>query len=191
MSAVAAPTNRNLADVQLRRDVDEFLELIVCDLPYGDIAGRLERLGYVRDRLNLAFSKDAARLSAEFREEETADRLDAPTSGEWIRHNCKMKSGAAYDCINVGKQLPRIAKCAQAMATVRLASRTYQLLRARRPHSRTPLPNLSSRRMTSSSTPGDRQPDGSGITANACATRSTQKAWSRIIASRSRSDVCS
>jgi uncharacterized protein DUF222/HNH endonuclease len=115
MSAVAAPTNRNLADVRLRRDVDEFLELIVCDLPHGDITGRLKRLGYVRDRLNLAFSKDAARLSAEFREEETADRLDAPTSGEWIRHNCKMKSGAAYDCINVGEQLPRMAKCAQAM----------------------------------------------------------------------------
>ena len=115
MSAVAAPTNRNLADVRLRRDVDEFLELTACDLPHGDITGRLKRLGYVRDRLNLAFSKEAARLSAEFREEETADRLDAPTAGEWIRHNCKMKSGAAYDCINVGEQLPRIAKCAQAM----------------------------------------------------------------------------
>ncbi|MDQ6713435.1 MAG: HNH endonuclease [Candidatus Dormibacteraeota bacterium] len=97
------------------RDVDEFLELVVCDLPSGDITGRLKRLSYVRDRLSLAFSKEAARLSAEFRGNETADRLDAPTAGEWIRHNCKMKSGAAYDSISVGEQLPRIAKCAQAM----------------------------------------------------------------------------
>jgi hypothetical protein len=114
MSLVAAPS-RDLVDVPLRRDIDEFLDLIVCDLPQGDITGKLKRLGYVRDRLNLAFSKEAARLSAEFLEPETADRLDAPTAGEWIRHNCKMKSGAAYDCINVGEQLPRIAKCAQAM----------------------------------------------------------------------------
>src|ERR1700682_3539556 len=114
MSVIAAPS-RNLVDVPLRRDVDEFLDLIVCDLPQGDILGRLKRLGYVRDRLNLAFSKEAARLSAEFREEENAARLRAPTAGEWIRHNCKMKSGASYDCINVGEQLPRIAKCAQAM----------------------------------------------------------------------------
>jgi Domain of unknown function (DUF222) len=107
--------SRDSVDAPVRRDVDEFLDVIVCDLPQGDFSGRLKRLGYVRDRLNLAFSKEAARLSAEFREEETADRLDAPTAGEWIRHNCKMKSGAAYDCINVGEQLPRIAKCAQAM----------------------------------------------------------------------------
>lgn len=114
--SVVATLSRDSVDAPLRRDVDEFLDLIVCDLPQGDISGRLKRLGYVRDRLNLAFSKEAARLSAEFREEETADRLDAPSAGEWIRHNCKMKSGAAYDCINVGEQLPRIAKCAQAMA---------------------------------------------------------------------------
>ncbi|HVS05355.1 MAG TPA: DUF222 domain-containing protein [Candidatus Dormibacteraeota bacterium] len=113
--SVVANLSRDSVDVPLRRDVDEFLDLIVCGLPQGDISGRLKRLGYVRDRLNLTFSKEAARLSAEFREEETADRLDAPTAGEWIRHNCKMKSGAAYDCINVGEQLPRIAKCAQAM----------------------------------------------------------------------------
>ncbi len=115
MSVFATPSVSSPAGETLRRDVDEFLELVVGDLPSGDITGRLKRLSYVRDRLSLAFSKDAARLSAEFREEETADQLDAPTAGEWIRHNCKMKSGAAYDSINVGEQLPRIAKCAQAM----------------------------------------------------------------------------
>jgi hypothetical protein len=115
MSVFAAPSISSPAGEPLRRDVDEFLELVVCDLPSGDITGRLKRLSYVRDRLDLAFSKDAARLSAEFREKETADQLDASTAGEWIRHNCKMKGGAAYDCINVGEQLPRIAKCAQAM----------------------------------------------------------------------------
>ncbi len=115
MTVFAAPSRTSSVSEPLCRDVDEFLDLVVCDLPSGDITGRLKRLGYVRDRLNLAFSKDAARLSAEFREEETANGLEAPTAGEWIRHNCKMKSGAAYDCINVGEQLPRIAKCVQAM----------------------------------------------------------------------------
>jgi hypothetical protein len=91
------------------------LDLVVGDLPSGDVTGRLKRLSYVGDRLSLAFSKEAARLSAEFRESETADRLDAPTAGEWIRHNCKMKSAAAYDCISVGEQLPRITNSAQAM----------------------------------------------------------------------------
>ena len=115
MSVVAASSHRNRVDAPLHGNVDEFLELIVDALPKGDITGRLKRLGYARDRLSLAFSKEAARLSAEFRDDEAADRLDAPTAGEWIRHNCKMKSGAAYDSISVGEQLPRIAKCAQAM----------------------------------------------------------------------------
>src|SRR6266571_3408780 len=115
MSLVAAPSRSSPVSERLRRDADEYLELVVGDLPSSDITGRLRRLGYVRDRLSLAFSKEAARLSAEFREDETADRLDAPTAGEWIRHNCKMKSGAAYDSISVGEQLPRVAKCAQAM----------------------------------------------------------------------------
>src|SRR6202171_2768528 len=111
----AAPSRSSPVREPVRRDVDEFLELVVCALPSGDITGRLKRLSYVRERLSLAFSKEAAQLSAEFREDETADRLDAPTAGEWIRHNCKMKSGAAYDSISVGEQLPWIAKCAQAM----------------------------------------------------------------------------
>ena len=93
------------------------MDLVVGDLPHADITGRLKRLGYARDRLNLAFSEEAARLSAEFREDETADRLDAPTAGEWIRHNCKTTSSVAYDSINVGEQLPRLPKCAAAVAT--------------------------------------------------------------------------
>jgi len=115
MTVLAAPSRSSSVGEPLCREVDEFLDLVVSDLSSGDITGRLKRLAYVRDRLSLAFSKVAARLSAEFREAETANGLDATTAGEWIRHNCKMKSGAAYDCINVGEQLPRIAKCAQAM----------------------------------------------------------------------------
>jgi hypothetical protein len=115
MSVFAAPSRTSSVGQPLRGDVDEFLDLVVGDLPSGDVTGRLKRLSYVRDRLSLAFSKEAARLSAEFRESETADRLDAPTAGEWIRHNCKMKTAAAYDCINVGEQLPRITNSAQAM----------------------------------------------------------------------------
>src|SRR5437870_4619654 len=115
MSLVAAPSRSSPVSERLRRDADEYLDRVLDDLPSSDVTGRLRRLGYLRDRLSLAFSKEAARLSAEFRDDEAADRLDAPTAGEWIRHNCKMKSGAAYDSISVGEQLPRIAKCAQAM----------------------------------------------------------------------------
>jgi len=115
MTVLGAPSRSSSVGEPLCREVDEFLDLVVSDLSSGDITGRLKRLAYVRDRLSLAFSKVAARLSAEFREAETANGLDATTAGQWIRHNCKMKSGAAYDCINVGEQLPRIAKCAQAM----------------------------------------------------------------------------
>ncbi|HEV3461477.1 MAG TPA: DUF222 domain-containing protein [Candidatus Dormibacteraeota bacterium] len=99
----------------LRRDADEVLDLIVGDLPYADITGRLKRLGYFRDRINLAFAQEAARLSAEFRDDQTADRLDAATAGEWIRHNCKTTSSVAYDNINVGEQLHRLQKCADAV----------------------------------------------------------------------------
>jgi hypothetical protein len=42
--------------------VDRFLEEIISDLPQDDVTGRLKRLSYVIDRLNLDFSKDAARL---------------------------------------------------------------------------------------------------------------------------------
>jgi len=116
MSAVA-PSRSSPVGEPLRRDADEVLDLIVGDLPYADITGRLKRLGYFRDRINLAFAEEAARLSAEFREDQTADRLDAPTAGEWIRHNCKTTRSVAYDCINVGEQLPGLPKCAEAVAT--------------------------------------------------------------------------
>jgi len=81
MTVFAAPSRTGSVWGTLRRDVDEFLDLVVCDLPSGDITGSLKRLAYVRDRVNLAFSKVAARLSDEFRGEETANRLDAPTAG--------------------------------------------------------------------------------------------------------------
>jgi hypothetical protein len=115
MSVVAAPTHSNLVDMPLRRDIDEFRELIVSDLPYDDVTGRLQRRQYVIDRLKLDFSKDAARLAAEFGTEETEERLDAPTAGEWIRHNCKTSRSIAYDSINVGEQLSRLPQCADAL----------------------------------------------------------------------------
>ena len=116
MSAVA-PSRTSPVGEPLRREADEVLDLIVGALPYANITGRLKRLGYFRDRINLAFAEEAARLSAEFREDQTADRLDAPTAGEWIRHNCKTTRSVAYDCINVGEQLPSLPKCAEAVAT--------------------------------------------------------------------------
>ena len=115
MSAVA-PYRSSPVGEPLSRDADEVLGLIIGNLPYADIIGRLKRLGYFRDRLNLAFSDEAARLAAQFANEDVGDVLDAPTAGEWIRHNCKTTRSAAYDCINVGEQLPRLPKCADAVA---------------------------------------------------------------------------
>jgi hypothetical protein len=115
MSAVAPPARSELAELPVSHVIDHVLERVVEDLPYDDVTGRLQRRQYVIDRLKLEFSKDAARLAAEFETEETEERLDAPTAGEWIRHNCKTSRSVAYDSINVGEQLSRLPKCAEAV----------------------------------------------------------------------------
>jgi Domain of unknown function (DUF222)/HNH endonuclease len=116
MSAVAAAAPSDLAPLPVSLLIDEFREAVVGDLPEDDLTGRLERRQYVIDRLKLDFSKDAARLAAQFETDNTGDLLDAPTAGEWIRHNCKTTRSAAYDAINVGEQLHRLSKCADAVA---------------------------------------------------------------------------
>jgi hypothetical protein len=116
MSVVSASAHSNPVDAPLARDIDQFLDLIVADLPYDDITGRLQRRQCVIDRLKLEFAKDAARLATEFATDGAGDQLDAPTAGEWIRHNCKTTSSVAYDCINVGEQLHRLPQCAGAVA---------------------------------------------------------------------------
>ena len=115
MSVVTASARSNPVDAPLARYIDQLLEDVVADLPYDDVTARLERRQYVIDRLKLDFSKDAARLAAQFGNDETEQRLDAPTAGEWIRHHCKTSRSVAYNSINVGEQLSRIPKCAQAM----------------------------------------------------------------------------
>jgi hypothetical protein len=114
MSDGALPAHTDIAEATVARDVDLFLDRL-AEVPYDDVTGRLKRIGYAIDRLKLAFSKDAARLAAQFETENAGDLLDAPTAGEWIRHNCKTSRSVAYDTINVGEQLPRIPKCAQAV----------------------------------------------------------------------------
>ena len=117
VSAVAALPRRSFAELPIGRDIERFVEHVVEDLPDDDLTGRLERRQYVIDRLKLEFSKDAARLAAEFATDDSAgNRLDAPTAGEWIRHNCKTTSSVAYDSINVGEQLHRLPQCADAVA---------------------------------------------------------------------------
>ena len=114
MSAVAAAAGRNTLNAALSEDIDQFRTLIVADLP-SDVTGRLKRRQYVIDLLKLDSSKDAAELAAQFANEDVADILDAPTAGEWIRHNCKTSRSTAYDCINVGEQLPRLPQCEHAL----------------------------------------------------------------------------
>ena len=118
MTVVAdAPAQTERAGLPVSRDIDRYLDLIVADLPDDDLTSRLKGLRYAIDRLNLAFSRDAARLAAAFANEDAGDLLDAPTAGEWIRHNCKTSRSVAYDCINVGEQLQRLPKSADALAT--------------------------------------------------------------------------
>jgi hypothetical protein len=114
MSAVAAAPRRNTLNAALSEDIDQFRTLIVADLP-NDVTGRLRRRQYVIDLLKLDSSKDAAELAAQFANADVADILDAPTAGEWIRHNCKTSRSAAYECINVGEQLPRLPQCEHAL----------------------------------------------------------------------------
>jgi hypothetical protein len=117
MSAAPAAARSEVAPPPVSRLIDEFKEAVVEDLPEDDLTGRLERRQYVIDRLKLDFSKDAARLAAQFATDgAVGDRLDAPTAGEWIRHNCKTTSSVAYDSINVGAQLHRLPQCADAVA---------------------------------------------------------------------------
>jgi hypothetical protein len=114
MSASAAPVNHASVDPALAEDIHRFRTSIVSDLP-DDVTGRLKRRQYVIDLLKLDSARDAAELAAQFANEDLGDILDAPTAGEWIRHNCKTTRSVAYDSINVGEQLPRLPQCELAM----------------------------------------------------------------------------
>jgi hypothetical protein len=116
MSAVSATEPSDLAPLPVSLLIDEFREAVVGDLADDDLTGRLARRQYVMDRLKLDFSRDAARLAAKFANENAGDLLDAPTAGEWIRHNCKTTGSVAYDAINVGEQLHRLPQCADGVA---------------------------------------------------------------------------
>jgi Domain of unknown function (DUF222)/HNH endonuclease len=138
--SVATPSRSNLFDEPLRHDIEDFRELIVSDLP-DDLTGRLQRRQYVIDCLKLDFSKDAARLAQQFATEDAEERFDAPTAGEWIRHNCKTSRSVAYDCINVGEQLPHLPQCELAMvegeigfAHLSVIARTAGTLSAKAPN---------------------------------------------------------
>ena len=114
MSALATPVQRPGLDAALSEGFHQFREFIVSDLP-GDVTGRLKRRQYVIDLLKLDSARDAAELAAQFANEDVANILDAPTAGEWIRHNCKTTRSVAYDSVNVGEQLPRLPQCERAL----------------------------------------------------------------------------
>jgi hypothetical protein len=126
MSAVADAGRNELAERSVSDRIDQLLEQVVEDLASDDLTGRLQRRQYVIDRLKLEFSKDAARLAAQFETENAGDILDAPAAGEWIRHNCKTTRSAAYDSINVGEQLFRLRKCADGLPMARLVSPIFR-----------------------------------------------------------------
>ena len=142
MSVVAAPARGHLAELPVFPDIDRFVEQVVEELPEDDVTGTLQRLQYGIDRLKLVFSTYAARLATQFANEDVGDLPDAPTAGEWIRHNCKTTRSAAYDAITVGEQLPRLPQCAEAVtagaigfAHLSVIARTWSALAKATPES--------------------------------------------------------
>ncbi len=89
-----------------------FLSELLRDLEPDDIAGRLRIERQVVDYLELRFSLDAATFaeSSAFLE---ADPGDNPV--HWMRQECKMQYGVGADRLNVGKQVGRLAKSADAL----------------------------------------------------------------------------
>ncbi len=75
MSALAIPAGRNAAGAPSAVDMERVLELIVSDLPSGDLTGRLKRWQYASDRLELELSKEAERLAEKFAIHEVGDEL--------------------------------------------------------------------------------------------------------------------
>jgi Domain of unknown function (DUF222)/HNH endonuclease len=92
---------------------DRFRETLFADLALDDYAGRLVRTRQAIDHLDLGFSRDAAAFAAgdQFRDDDSASPID------WMRYECKMQFGTAADRLNVGEQLSRLVKSAEALVT--------------------------------------------------------------------------
>ena len=75
MSGVAVLPRESRAEPEIVRNIDQFLEHVVENLPYDDFTGRLQRWQYVSDRLELELSKKAERLAEQFANHEIGIEL--------------------------------------------------------------------------------------------------------------------
>ncbi|HVH65155.1 MAG TPA: DUF222 domain-containing protein [Candidatus Acidoferrum sp.] len=91
--------------------VDEFMAELLGPVDPDDIESRLKLQRWAIDQIELQFSRDSAILTgrAEFQ-----DGTEWPT--HWLRHRCHMKYGAAQDRLNVGEQLHRLPRTADAVS---------------------------------------------------------------------------
>jgi hypothetical protein len=92
---------------------ETFLQQLFRELAPDDLAGRLRLERQAIDYIEMRFSGHAAAFadSAAFDQE---DLTSSPI--DWLRHECKMQFGVASDRLNVGEQLPRLKKSADALA---------------------------------------------------------------------------
>jgi hypothetical protein len=77
----------------------------------GVLGDQLIRKVHQLDLLRL----EIADLAARFAETEEYDEEASVTPGEWIRHACKLRSGAGYDFIRVGEQMPELEDSVAAL----------------------------------------------------------------------------
>jgi hypothetical protein len=79
-------------------------------------AAELINLRHGCDLIELRFSKTAARFAATGEYEDWG----SVSAGDWIRHNCRMASGAAWDRVCVGEQLEKLPASTEAMSEGRI-----------------------------------------------------------------------
>jgi hypothetical protein len=63
---------------------------------------------------------EAADLAARFAETDEYDEEGSVTPGEWIKHECKLRSSTAYDYIRVGEQMPELMDSVAAVREGRI-----------------------------------------------------------------------
>ena len=104
--------SRQTGQGDIARRTAAFLQELFQGLEPSDHAGRLVLERQVADYVELRFSVDAAAFaeSGAFLE---GDPADDPV--HWLRQECKMQYGVAADRLNVGKQLDRLGKSADAL----------------------------------------------------------------------------
>lgn len=98
--------------VDLSELAENFLQELFRRTDIDDLPGRLRLERQAIDYLEMRFAGHAAAFG-----ESEAFPEDDPTSNpiDWLRHECHMQYGTAVDRLNVGRQLARLQRTAEAL----------------------------------------------------------------------------